>query len=120
MSADDDERRDQMRRFAARLNVGSWLAAERSYGNAKWGEGDNRATAVAHMAGDPTGEWWRDYVAAYLHRAGVLGLDTPLGRQAWGKAIVTAIHALETALEVHGGELPEPGHPSGEVRPWPR
>lgn len=101
--------------IATRMNVREWISIERRvHADPKWNEGENRQVARDHMEGDPHGEWWSNYVGSYLHRASVLGLDTPAGRQALGKATVTLLHMLETAVMVYG-PLPQAGMPSGEI-----
>ena len=57
------------------------------------------------------------FLSGYIDRARVLGLDSPAGRQALAKAGVTILDFLEHAV-VAFGDMPEPGHPSGEIRPW--
>jgi hypothetical protein len=57
--------------------------------------------------------WWTQQLDNYYHRAAVLGLDTPNGRQALGKFVATAICMLVATVDVYG-ELPKPGVPSGE------
>lgn len=102
--------------IAASMDVREWISIERRvHADPKWGNGtENQQTAREHMEGDPQGEWWGDYVRQYLHTASVLGLDTPAGRQALGKATVTLLHMLETAVLVYG-PLPQAGVPSGEI-----
>lgn len=56
-----------------------------------------------------------DFVGNYLKRAQLFGLDTPQGRQATGKAIVSLMNILEVACELHG-PMPAPGYPSGEIQ----
>lgn len=99
--------------IATRLNVAEWIAIERrDHADPKWHEGDNRTIAIKHMEDDP--EWWTGYIHSYVHRAEILGLDSSSGRQALGKAIVTAMAALETAVSIYG-PLPKPGVPSGTI-----
>lgn len=66
---------------------------------------------------DLTAEEWRGQVDMYLHRATVLGIDNPLGRQAVGKAAATAVAYLENMLRRYQ-ELPAPGFPSGTIKGW--
>lgn len=86
-----------------------WLADERDYTIDKFGlDADDE-----HIAeGVPEGGWWEQQFDNYLHRTGVLGLETPGGRQAFAKFVATAVGALEAVVRVYG-ELPEPGVPSG-------
>ena len=58
-------------------------------------------------------DYWEDQIAMYVHRAYTLGLDTPGGRQAAGKAAATAMCFLESVVRVCG-PLPIPGVPSGQ------
>lgn len=91
----------------------TWLLGERSYQVRKFGtELDDRHTV------DGLGEdaWWWRQLASYFHRARVLGLDNPVGRQALAKFTATAVGLLESAVRVHG-ELPPPGVPSGDLGP---
>lgn len=112
-----------LKRVAARLNVGSWIAVERrEYADAKYGE-DTEARHKLKidmqnygLAYD--GEWYT-FISNYLRRAQLIGVDTMAGRQLLGKLAVTILHALETAVEVHG-PMPKPGVPSGEVEEWVR
>lgn len=57
------------------------------------------------------------FIANYVKRAEMFGLDTEQGRQALGKSITAAINILEKACEEYG-PMPDPGHSSGEVQPW--
>ena len=54
------------------------------------------------------------WVGSYMHRAVVLGLDTPSGRQALAKALKTLQGFTESAVRRYG-PLPDPGVPSGEI-----
>lgn len=95
--------------------VASWIAAERAeYAGIKYAENsEGRTTLVAAMR---EGDWqrWTNFAGNYIRRAELFGFDTPQGRQALGKAIVTLMHTLETAVDVHG-PMPPPGVPSGVV-----
>jgi hypothetical protein len=88
-----------------------WLAGERRYQVEKFGtELDDEHTRQG--LGDET--WWRQQLLNYLHRAHVLGLELPVGRQAAAKFTATACGLLESLIRVHG-PLPPPGVPSGEL-----
>lgn len=50
----------------------------------------------------------------YLHRATLLGLANPAGRQALAKFASTAV-ALTAGVVDSYGELPKPGVPSGQI-----
>jgi len=91
----------------------AWLVAERHYQVGKFGfEMDDVHTRV----GLDEDSWWWQQLTNYIHRANVLGLDNPLGRQALAKFAATACGLLESAIRIYGS-LPSPGVPSGEVRP---
>lgn len=110
-------------RIAARMNVATWIGVERrEYADLKYANGSEpRHRAMLDMRNfglDINGEWWV-FITNYLRRSQLLGLDTAAGRQAFGKTIVTMLHALETAVEVHG-PMPQPGVTTGEVNEWVR
>lgn len=91
-----------------------WLARERrDYAQGKWTPPE---AAKAHrdcvIGEGPT--TWHDWAGNYVKRAAMFGLNTPQGRQALGKAIVTLIHVLETAVEEFG-PMRKPGVPSGVI-----
>lgn len=93
--------------------VRNWLSGERSYTIGKFGlDADNEHIAEFVALGVEEG-WWDQQFANYLHRAKVLGLDTPAGRQAAAKFVATAVGFLEAVVRQYG-PLPEPGVPSGE------
>lgn len=85
----------------------AWLADERRYADRKLAE---MQMALPSIVNDPG--YWFDDIDRYLHRAELLGLESPLGRQALGKAIVVALRTLEEATAVLG-PLPPGGLPSG-------
>jgi hypothetical protein len=89
------------------VHVRRWIAGERVYAEEKW-----TPTKVEDIGPEQA-----DWVAMYIHRAHVLGLDTPLGRQNLAKALMTLTSFVEAAVRLHG-PLPHPGVPSGEVRPF--
>lgn len=68
-----------------------------------------------------TPEAWEEIIGMYLHRARILGLDNPLGRQSIAKAAATVCGYAESVVRVYG-DLPEPGVSSGENanKLWPR
>lgn len=101
--------------MAARLAVAQWVARERvEYADVKYAEDSaNREMLIQAMA-DKDFMRWLDFLNNYIRRAELFGLDTLQGRQALGKAAVTALHTLETAVMVHG-PMPEPGVASGDL-----
>lgn len=115
---------DTIAAIAAAMNVATWLATERAdYAQAdKWtriGNDPRGPVAPLVQAGGDSTKEALDFVRMYLHRAQQLGIETPNGRQALGKAIVTATQALSAAVQYHG-PMPAPAHPSGEILPWVR
>ncbi|HEX9991904.1 MAG TPA: DUF4406 domain-containing protein [Acidimicrobiales bacterium] len=88
-----------------------WLVGERAYQVRKFGTATDDAHTAEGLGDD--GWWWRQ-LTTYFHRARVLTLANPLGRQALAKFTATAVGLLESVVRVHG-ELPPPGVPSGDV-----
>ena len=85
-----------------------WLADERAYQVSKFvTEQDDQHTEAGF-------DWWEQQFDNYRHRAKVLGLDTPVGRQAAAKFAATAAGWVESIIRVYG-PLPEAGVPSGNV-----
>ena len=95
-------------------HVNEWLDTEwNEYASVKWAEpGAEKAHHDCVVGEGPT--TWHDWAGNYIKRAAMFGIDTPQGRQALGKAIVTLIHVLETAVEEYG-PMPKPGVPSGVI-----
>ena len=86
--------------------VKDWLDAERAYAEAKW------PTDHVDVEIDP--ERYKEWVDQYMHRALVLGVDSPLGRQALAKSLRT-LTAFTESMVRRFGPLPAAGVPSGEV-----
>jgi hypothetical protein len=103
-------------------HVLAWLRAEEAaYANGKWSlfemqrrvmEGD---PGTGRLPGVGMGSESLDGVQMYMHRAQVLGLDNPLGRQAVAKALMTLFSRVEAVVAIYG-ELPMPGVPSGVIK----
>lgn len=88
-----------------------WLQDERAYQIGKFGiELDDQHTTE----GIGKDSWWQNQIGMYMHRANLLTLDNPLGRQALAKAVATACGMLESAIRTYG-DLPAPGVSSGNV-----
>lgn len=101
----------------ARAHVMAWVRAERrADADRKYSAANEDQVRTAIVEGRHA-ETLDGFLAAYIDRARVLGLDTPGGRQALAKAGVTILDFLEHAV-VAFGDMPEPGHSSGEIRPW--
>ena len=108
--------------FDAREHLREWIHVERTtYADVeKFSENhEARQKLIRDMAdhGVSEGSDWMSFIGNYIKRAQLLGLSTAVGRQAFGKAIVTMMHALETAIDLYG-PMPEPGHTSGELVEW--
>lgn len=86
-------------------HVQAWLDGERGYAERKWTPG---------MTDEIPPDDYKRWVGQYMHRATVLGLDNPLGRQALAKALRTLLAFTESTVRQYG-QLPPPGVPSGEV-----
>lgn len=84
-----------------------WLRTERVYQRNKFGDYE-----VAKGKG---ADYWEQQVGQYLHRATVLGYETPVGLQAMMKAVATAMAMAEIVSREHGPP-PPPGVPSGEIK----
>lgn len=103
-----------MNLMEARSLINVWVRVEQArYADTKWKERDKDATRLMTEGLRP-GTWWRDFIDQYIHRAAILGVNTPLGQQALMKALVT-LHAACTAMVVatDGVLLPPAGLPSG-------
>lgn len=96
--------------------VQDWLTAEHSYVDGKWGV--DRPVDDLGMEDDGAsleGHWGKA-VTMYIHRASLLGLDNPLGRQALMKGLATMFAMCESMVRVYG-EPPQAGVPSGRLGP---
>jgi hypothetical protein len=97
--------------LAAAAEAFAWLAGERRYQLAKFGTTlDDEHT----REGIGTESWWWQQITNYFHRASLLGLDNPLGRQAIAKFTATACGLFESVIREYGAP-PPPGVPSGEL-----
>ena len=95
----------------------AWFEGESTYQDNKWESHRQDHDSSMRLDGiSPSGIYHHD-INAYLHRAMVIGLEHPHGRQALAKAAMVAIAAVESAIRVYG-PLPEPGHTSGEIKEW--
>lgn len=98
-----------------RLEALHWLDKEMEYANDK--RGTRRVEDNANLAHSPhqplLSIYWRD-AEMYVQRAGVLGLDNELGRQALGKGVAVMIAMLIGTTEEYG-PLPKAGIPSGHA-----
>ena len=95
----------------------AWFEGESKYQDAKWETTRPIHDELMRREGVSIGGRWDNDINMYLHRAMLLGLDQPNGRQALAKAAMVIIAAVESAERVFGS-LPEPGHTSGEIVEW--
>lgn len=105
---------------AATKQVADWIEIERRdyAGGIKYAETSvNRTKAIEDMQANGLDGDWIIFISNYIRRAELLRVETPQGRQALAKAIVTLMHCLETAVQVYGN-MPTPGVPSGEIAVW--
>lgn len=101
-----------------RKHVRQWIDEERSrYADVKFAEGAEGRVMLIQAIKDRDWERFTNFAGNYMRRAEIQGLDTPQGRQQMGKAIVTMLHMLETAILVYE-PMPKPGVPSGEIHDW--
>lgn len=95
----------------------AWYRGEAEYQDSKWAtEREVHYKLLATEGLAPEGRWRRD-IDMYLHRANLLGLQNPNGRQALAKAAMVVIACVEGAEKVYG-PLPAPGYTSGEIVEW--
>lgn len=99
-----------------RAHVLHWLLHERpEYADEKWAEDTEHLQELIKQMSQGDIKPWLNFAYNYLDRVRIFGIDKPQGRQALGKAIVTLLHTLETAVFLFGS-MPTPGVPSGEIR----
>ena len=60
-------------------------------------------------------DYWEDKMTMYLHRARVLGLDSPQGRQAVAECAATAVGMLASLWRVWGPPPSQPMSPQRKV-----
>ena len=97
----------------------AWFKGESGYQDGKFAHHRPEHDKLIQNQGLREDGRWRGDINQYLHRANVLGLENPNGRQALAKAAMVCIAAVESAVRVFG-PLPEPGHSSGEIMEWHR
>jgi len=97
----------------------TWLAEELPYVDSKWdpiGTDDSFIVegGMSKKGGVGPDSYFFEQVMQYLQRADTLGLDTPQGKQAVGKALGAMTGLVETVIRVYGS-LPRGGVASGEI-----
>jgi hypothetical protein len=95
----------------------AWFEGESKYQDAKFDASRSVHDQLMRSEGVRIGGRWEGDINMYIHRANMLGLNKPNGRQALAKAAMVVIAAVESAERVFG-PLPEPGHTSGEIAEW--
>lgn len=97
-----------------------WLHDEREYQTNKFDYTEQDDTHTRDFLNGlvlTSGElFWDRQINTYIHRAQVLGIDTPAGRQAVLKAAATTVAFAESVVRMYG-IVPEPGVTSGEKSP---
>ena len=95
--------------------IESWLVDEYWYVKSKWGE--ERAADDQKLVEEGPGidGHWGIAITMYMHRAKVLGLDNPLGRQALMKGLATYFAMAQSMILMYG-EPPAGGYASGEIQ----
>jgi hypothetical protein len=100
-------------------HIRNWARIERfKYSDKKFGP--HREKEIEGLQADPHCEEYLHIfngIGDYLKRAQQFGLDSPQGRQAAGKAMIT-IESLLADCVVAFGPMPKPGVPSGEIHSW--
>ncbi|KKK56708.1 hypothetical protein LCGC14_3061830 [marine sediment metagenome] len=94
------------------MRVRMWLRQEWDYQIRKHGRAETDVQRQRIRTFGQDDDWFRHALDQYYHRAEVLGLDTPVGRQALAKFVATGVGMLDSVIEEHG-HLPPPGTPSG-------
>lgn len=106
----------------ARLHVAKWIAVERvRYADVKYApDSENFEHRLQDIKDNGIGPDSTEmvFLTNYLKRAELMGVDTPAGRQQFGKFVVTATAMLERIVLAFG-EMPKPAVPSGQVEEWP-
>lgn len=88
----------------------AWLLVERRDYQPKKFDYQDDVDKLSEGVGQ--GSFWDRALTNYLHRAGLMGLDTPAGLQAIGKFAATAVALFEAACVAYGPPPPA-GLPSG-------
>jgi hypothetical protein len=103
----------------ARSMVAEWIHLERTlYADRKYEPGgENYVARLNDLKEKGLDSTEIVFLTNYLKRAEMLGIDTPQGRQAFGKFVVTAIAIMERIVLAHG-DMPKPGLTTGEIEEW--
>lgn len=107
-----------MNKAESRQHLDAWVREEKRYATQKFGT-TSRTEHDAEMEAEQVGKdsWWYRQIHQYIDRARLFGVDTPQGRQALAKAMMTMHGAVESSVRVFG-PLPAPGVTSGEISEW--
>lgn len=96
-----------------------WYVEENKYASRKFQDQRNGHDEELRRDGLAEDAFWFRQIFQYVDRVRLFGLDTPQGKQALCKMVMTALGCVESTIRVHG-DLPQPGVPSGEIREWNR
>ncbi len=105
---------DQEDPQAFRSHALAWLVEELRAQAVKFEQIDDDMHTREGLESDA---WWWQQLTNYYGRARVLGLDTPVGRQAIAKFVATSVALLESTVRCYGA-LPAPGRASGDIADW--
>lgn len=107
-----------MNKAESKQHLNAWVREETKYAGRKFGH-TSRGEHDEAMREEQIGpdSWWYRQIHQYIDRARLFGLDTPQGRQALAKAMMTMHGAVESSIRVFG-PMPQPGVPSGEIQEW--
>lgn len=110
-----------------RRTVLRWMLAEwNTYSNAKFNLVDvpaeqrddhDRSMREHGFTSQVDDAFWFRQVTQYFKRAELFGVDTPQGRQAMMKGLMTLFDCCACMVRVHG-DPPAPGVSSGDIREW--
>ena len=117
-----------------RAHLHRWMAEEEDYVYAKYDDGrGQREDHDQHLREEGVAGFWQRQIVQYYDRAQIFldgareareaGKEEDArhlelrAQQAMVKAMMTAKGLVESCIRVYG-DLPMPGLPSGDVRPW--
>lgn len=90
-----------------------WLTDERSYQKTKF----DYEKQLKEVGDNSSVSFWIQQFDSYIQRLPPFGFDTPQGVQAALKLAATSV-ALCEYLMTNFENVPAPGVPSGEIKPW--
>lgn len=105
------------KRIYSRDQLVRWMKEEVKYAEKKFEGQRETHDEEMQVSGIADDGFWFNQIFQYVGRARILGLENPSGRQAMAKCLMTLRGFCESMIRVYG-DLPEPGHPSGEIHTW--